>query len=389
MNHNSEKYKGIFEESDCLSRERLMQYHNGELTNQEMHEVEHHLLGCDLCSDALEGLSMVRDPDKIDEINRIIQERVRKPASGVKWVAIAAMLLVFIGISTLLYQKLHEADQLENIITEATPLKKDSITPLSEKKGFKFDQVDPKVVKQEIIGEQKTKEESEQPQQIIKEENYTLLSEAEPVEDIEVVGVNEEGIELEVASQEALSVMEEINEETVVFSDELISEDAIASGATVEEEYNIGIEATSVDPEVIEVYKVQVAESQGTRKKSKINNQSTRTTAPESVTNYNYMSESDSLIAEEEILFVKSESEVDNFQIGLDHFKQSKFKKAISHFDKVLQDKSKEKYENAKWFKALALIELQKIKEAKNLLKEIIDDDGEYKIQAEEKVKEI
>ncbi|MBL4715568.1 MAG: zf-HC2 domain-containing protein [Bacteroidia bacterium] len=400
MNHNSEKYKGIFKETDCLSQERLMQYHNGELTNQEMHEVEHHLLGCDLCNDALEGLSMVNNSDKIDEINRIVQDRVRKPASGVKWVAIAAMLLVFIGISTLLYQKLHEVEPHENMITEAKTKKKDSITPLSLENEEESDKskdieekIETRVVEQEKIPEQGTKEESEEPQQIIKTEILTIATTpepeevSEPTEELDVADEYEEVMEFEIAPQEAPPVMEEIQEESIAILDKTISEDATTSGVSVEEEYNPRISATSVEIEAKEVYKAQLAESKGAREKTKINQQSTRIADPEPVMLYSLSTGDTSSVPISDK--PTTSTDTDNFQIGLEYYKQSKFKKAIPYFDKVLQNKSNEKYENAKWFKALSLIELQKIKEARKLLEEIIDDDGEYKTQAEEKLREI
>ena len=56
MNHNTDKYKNIFVPSGCISVEQLFNYQNKKLSKKEMHEVEKHLLDCQLCSDALEGL---------------------------------------------------------------------------------------------------------------------------------------------------------------------------------------------------------------------------------------------------------------------------------------------------------------------------------------------
>ncbi len=49
----------IFEPSNCLSREELQGYLEGELTPGKMRRVENHLLDCPLCSDAVEGVEEV------------------------------------------------------------------------------------------------------------------------------------------------------------------------------------------------------------------------------------------------------------------------------------------------------------------------------------------
>ncbi|RAJ06856.1 putative zinc finger protein [Chitinophaga skermanii] len=62
MNDN---FRDIFEETDCLSQQTLMDYLQGKLSGEELHHVEQHIADCELCSDALEGLQAIKQKEKI------------------------------------------------------------------------------------------------------------------------------------------------------------------------------------------------------------------------------------------------------------------------------------------------------------------------------------
>src|SRR6185503_13052401 len=69
----------IFEPTHCISGDMLLKYVSNTLSADQKREVEKHLIDCEMCSDALEGLRMVGDPKKISldisDLNRKIQER--------------------------------------------------------------------------------------------------------------------------------------------------------------------------------------------------------------------------------------------------------------------------------------------------------------------------
>lgn len=48
----------IFEHSDCLSEQKLLDYNNNLLSNKERNNVERHTINCKFCSDALEGFEL-------------------------------------------------------------------------------------------------------------------------------------------------------------------------------------------------------------------------------------------------------------------------------------------------------------------------------------------
>lgn len=49
MGHNS-----------CISEKMLLEYAHGELDANQEHLVERHLIDCELCTDALEGLMLIK-----------------------------------------------------------------------------------------------------------------------------------------------------------------------------------------------------------------------------------------------------------------------------------------------------------------------------------------
>lgn len=60
-----EHFSDIFVTTDCPSQQELLDYVQGKLSPAARHEVEMHLADCELCSDALEGLSAIQHKEKI------------------------------------------------------------------------------------------------------------------------------------------------------------------------------------------------------------------------------------------------------------------------------------------------------------------------------------
>lgn len=91
----------IFTETDCLSEQTMFDYIDKKLSERENHVVEKHLLHCDFCSDALEGLEMVKDRGRIKVINTSIAtplSETRGSTFNYKIIfAVAASLLLLMG----------------------------------------------------------------------------------------------------------------------------------------------------------------------------------------------------------------------------------------------------------------------------------------------------
>ena len=101
--------KDIFKHTDCISEEMLLKYISNKLSPAEKHEVEKHLVDCEMCSDAVDGLKMVTGPKKISaitsELNQKIQQRAAKNEVKIIFLsqyrtqlAVAASIVLILGL---------------------------------------------------------------------------------------------------------------------------------------------------------------------------------------------------------------------------------------------------------------------------------------------------
>jgi hypothetical protein len=73
----SEELKNkIYATTECLSEQTMFDYIDDKISEKERHTVEKHLLDCELCSDAMEGLQLLKHRNKISIINKIIDNRI-------------------------------------------------------------------------------------------------------------------------------------------------------------------------------------------------------------------------------------------------------------------------------------------------------------------------
>lgn len=104
-----------------------------------------------------------------------------------------------------------------------------------------------------------------------------------------------------------------------------------------------------------------------------------------------YKSAQYTLALEEFNVILKEHPEEVNglFYGGLSNYHLKRYDKAVKDLDKVLVNPKTEFNQEAKWYKVLTLIELKQTDTAKEILKEIVDEKGFYKVKAEEKLKEL
>ena len=101
--------KTTYNGNGCIPNQVLVAYLKGELSSKEAHLVERHVTDCPMCADELEGLSLLANPEQINTIenklNKQIDKRLASPfihrANRTTWLRIAATLLLFVGVSSL------------------------------------------------------------------------------------------------------------------------------------------------------------------------------------------------------------------------------------------------------------------------------------------------
>jgi len=66
----------INQPTDCISEKMLFDYIDKKLSPKEQHLVEKHMLDCELCSDAYDGLLLVKNRNRISSINSEIDKKL-------------------------------------------------------------------------------------------------------------------------------------------------------------------------------------------------------------------------------------------------------------------------------------------------------------------------
>jgi hypothetical protein len=70
--------KNIFEQTSHLTQEQMSKYLSHRLVGKELHDVEEHLVDCNLCNEALEGMKKIKDESRILTITHELRQLARK-----------------------------------------------------------------------------------------------------------------------------------------------------------------------------------------------------------------------------------------------------------------------------------------------------------------------
>ncbi|MET6997972.1 anti-sigma factor family protein [Chitinophaga defluvii] len=111
----SKHFNDIFVTTKCPSQQQLLDYVQGKLQPEEQHEVEMHLSDCELCSEALEGLSAIQHQEKIPgwlremkwELLRKLHKRTRIKRKQETYIYLAVIILAVIFLMLGLFWAYH------------------------------------------------------------------------------------------------------------------------------------------------------------------------------------------------------------------------------------------------------------------------------------------
>jgi hypothetical protein len=106
-------WKHIISTGNCPSIDKLLLYYDGKLSREESFSIENHLAGCMICSDVLDGISELPSFKVLEKTESEIKISIHKLLSNdnrtrktavYRRLAIAASIVLFIGIPILIYQ---------------------------------------------------------------------------------------------------------------------------------------------------------------------------------------------------------------------------------------------------------------------------------------------
>lgn len=115
----NDHFADIFTETACPSQDKLLAYVKGELSADERHEVEKHLQDCELCSEAVEGLSAIRRKDQIPgwlrqarwNVLHALRRKTRRKKKQEYYLYIAVVALIILFMAIALYWMYHFSRQ--------------------------------------------------------------------------------------------------------------------------------------------------------------------------------------------------------------------------------------------------------------------------------------
>ena len=126
---NTRVNRSIFNDTGCIRKDQLLRYRDNQMSNAEKHDVEEHLVDCELCSEALEGLTMISNTTVLDSIDGEVS-RLTKPSAGVvirPWLAAATIAGVLL-ISYITYRQYSELK--EERIAQKETVNEEKLSPV-------------------------------------------------------------------------------------------------------------------------------------------------------------------------------------------------------------------------------------------------------------------
>lgn len=336
----SERLKIFSASENCLTEDQLLLYMQHKLSPFEQHHVEKHLLDCELCSDALEGLRMASIEnlsETFSELNQQIDKHVKQEEKKIiplyPWLRIAAVIiLIAVSAGTFFYLQ-KEQKQQEKIVAE----KKPDLPPATQN-NFELKSAEP--VSTEPSKDIATKVAKEVPTPIANaQKNIDKQSLADT-------------IRLNDISTSAVAAVTEENENRETVPQSVVGQPM---------------------PKAVQESKSEtLSENAGVMDKS---------------TSGNTRSEAD---------FAKKqkadyESQITNSAVIINNAKfqmqNNQYDSANFLLDEVINNNDSKFMEEALWNKSIALENLNKKTDAKNILQRIVNMNGKYKKKATEKLK--
>lgn len=377
----------VLPEEPCLEQGELFDYIDGKLGNRENHRVEKHLLECEMCSDALEGLSLVENRDSVVFHEGKPKGRIITMHTGWK-IAMAASVVLLMGLFFLMNRIEKEGVQIFS--EHFTPAKTDTASQLQVSK----DTIDKPTIATNSKDERSLVKNTEDKETIIVTQQQladvvTIEPSPEPApvpERMENAAPSSDSDEM-VLEESSASEREDKNEDIVSGSyPQEKTRDNAKPSAKKRMKSKTSSEASSP---------AAAAES---RTLSKMSFTDSTTSAAyeadkkDAVDKYNTGKYEQASVAFEETLKNSPNDKEALFLQAVSLLgtkEKANARKAITNLDKLIASGDANYKESARWYKSLALVKLNKKKDASRILKEIIGMNGTYKVQAENLLKDL
>lgn len=414
----------IFSTTTCISKETMLKFINKQLSQKELHQVQTHLIDCDFCSEALEGMAHAKNPSVLFTIDHLIDKRTTQKSPSITrifLVAASVLLFVFGGYYTI--NNFNEVAQMkDNVISFQEPQKNAIETNIPEQEELMREQKEADGEKSAQTSTIKLEKNAEVVDAEVAEiksndkwkDNYGTLEES-PIEqqvaknDYRPVLTKDKTTTSAATTSTGSAYKAKIqdSEDAMMDVDNTIAPAPIMANEKAKADANIDQKATNqlASKAIVSDNLKKSGETKNRAKKEK------EAPRPSSADDFNRegdeitLKEEETVTRNENTSFVETITTTEtsgelatgvaiatqNFLAdGITNYKQKKYKEAIQNFDLILAETpTTTKTYEAKWYKALCLIELKDITNAKKLLSELTYVNNPFSKQAEEKLKEL
>ncbi|NOZ34066.1 MAG: hypothetical protein GXO80_02070 [Chlorobi bacterium] len=384
----------IFNQSSCLTSREVEQYVSGTLNAEELRRVELHIADCPMCSDEIDGYTLLKDKKTLPNIIDSLNEKIDKSATASKtiplhssskksltkrFISIAASLILLLGAGYIINFYMNSE---KNNLAEA---------PLTEK----IKPGEKEITDENINNEKKYSEKSITEKNIIENDtkNIDNLRKDNKVENDKIADVETEDntVKTALSEKENDKVKEEKAEDKKEISNDIIFSAGSADDRTTKEKNDISVGSSINEPKLSENKKssndISFMITRGAKFKNK------NTVSKKEIEKYKSLRESALLSygmnIYDEVLkdfnsylkYKPNDYEI-LYKTGFSNYKLKHYNKAISNFNKVISEGINRYAEDARWYKANSLIKLGKKEDAKTILNSIIVKNGKYQNQA-------
>lgn len=418
----------IFSTTTCISKETMLKFINKQLSQKELHDVQKHLIDCDFCSEALEGMKYVKNSSILFNIDHKITSRTEKktiPFARIILVAASVLLIAVGGYYTI--NNFNDVAQLkENELSYQEPANTEPLLVPQE------DQLqEQKEAEQETEGDRITVVEEDRSEAKAEEKTsyYRYVDEKNKDNDVSTKETQAQGYvsqnstlpttittttgstyktELAETDDALMDFESTIAQDKTVLKESRIDSDSYRGGIKSDE--NIDGLAKNQAPQ-------KVANTENAKKTSDTKQRAKKAMEAPSASSVDDESKNKTDKDAEENLEREADNRNDNISTnetlsfseasgglttgsttnsrsaltdGIADFNAKKYTEAIQNFDLILAESpTTTKTYEAKWYKALCLIELKDVTAAKKLLNELTYVNNPFSKKAEEKLKEL
>ncbi|MCB8964419.1 MAG: tetratricopeptide repeat protein [Bacteroidales bacterium] len=366
--------------SGCIRQDVLLKYLKGELSGMERNLVEKHLLECEMCSDELEGLTNLSEPERIAEIEAELNSKVdQRTSPRIFWLnpkvvyRVAAVAVLTIGVSTLLYyfvlKTAPSTMMSESQMPSTTAEMNDSTAPLEVI-------AIPKDATERSESQKKESKSAERPA------TPTIVADnIKVVEDI-FIDEDSESVVLAEAEMEDVKVVPDVTKSDSAF---LAANEVVIAGQQAD-----ALRAASV--------RAKEAESTVVAKDAKLSRKSAiptkgltqhPTIVESALDDYNQKSYQKALDKLNALYGKNAANDTVAYYRAMCLYNLKTYAKAIDAFQELTKNVDGEFFYDSQWYCALSLIEVGRVSDAVGVLNTLVKDQSKYRGDAEIKLNEI